>query len=87
MATPGGTEIDRVAAPKSLTAAQGQLRALQRRAARQQGPYDPQAQTRREPSKRWRRTRPGSAAHTPTPRSYAATCCTRPPPHWPNNTR
>lgn len=56
VATPGGTEIDRVAAPKSLTAAQSRLRALQRRAARQLGPHDPQARTRRQPSKRWRRT-------------------------------
>lgn len=40
VATPEGTEIDRVAAPKSLTAAQARLRALQRRVARQRGPYD-----------------------------------------------
>jgi len=56
VATPGGTEIDRVAAPKSLTAAQGRLRALQRRAARQHGPYDPATKTKQVPSKRWRRT-------------------------------
>jgi putative transposase len=56
VATPNGTEIARVAAPKSLTAAQGRLRALQRRAARQHGPYDPATRTRRAPSKRWRRT-------------------------------
>lgn len=55
VATPG-TEIDRVAAPKSLTAAQGRLRALQRRAARQHGPYDPATKTKQVPSKRWRRT-------------------------------
>jgi putative transposase len=56
VATPGGVEVDRVAAPKPLTAAQNRLRALQRQAARQQGPYDPTAQARRDPSARWRRT-------------------------------
>ena len=53
---PDGQEIRRVPAPKSLTAAQGRLRALQRRAARQQGPWNPAAGTRRPPSKRWART-------------------------------
>jgi putative transposase len=36
-AAPDGREIERVPAPKSLTAAQARLRALQRKAARQQG--------------------------------------------------
>ncbi len=56
VAAPDGIEVDRVAAPKSLTAAQGRLRALQRRAARQHGPYDPLTKTKQVPSKRWRRT-------------------------------
>ncbi|MQA64231.1 MAG: IS200/IS605 family element transposase accessory protein TnpB, partial [Actinophytocola sp.] len=56
VATPGGGEIARVPAPKSLTAAQARLRALQRRAARQQGPYDPSMRTKRQPSKRWQKT-------------------------------
>lgn len=56
IATPGGTEISRVAAPKSLTAAQARLRALQRRAARLHGPYDPASKTKQLPSKRWKRT-------------------------------
>ena len=56
LATPGGTEISRVSAPKSLTAAQARLRRLQRRAARQHGPYDPASKTKQTPSKRWRRT-------------------------------
>jgi putative transposase len=56
VATPDGREIKRVPAPKSLTAAQGRLRALQRKAARQQGPWDPVTRSRRPPSKRWRRT-------------------------------
>ena len=55
-AAPDGREIERVPAPKSLTAAQARLRALQRRAARQQGPWDPETRTRRPPSKRWART-------------------------------
>ena len=56
IAAPDGQEIGRVPAPKSLTAAQDRLRALQRRAARQQGPWDPGTRTRRPPSKRWART-------------------------------
>jgi putative transposase len=56
VATPDGREIGRVAAPKSLTAAQARLRALQRRAARQQGPYDPTRRARQRASKRWQRT-------------------------------
>ena len=53
VATPDGRELDRVPAPKSLTAAQARLRALQRRHARQVGPYDPSTKTKRRPSKRW----------------------------------
>jgi putative transposase len=56
IATPEGVEVDRVPAPKPLVAAQARLRALQRRASRQSGPYDPDTNARREPSKRWRRT-------------------------------
>ncbi|MFB1299595.1 IS607 family element RNA-guided endonuclease TnpB [Mycobacterium sp. pW049] len=56
IATPDGVEVERVTAPKSLSAAQSRLRALQRRAARQHGRYDPQTRTRQQPSKRWRRT-------------------------------
>jgi len=53
VATPDGREIIRVSAPKSLAAAQVRLRLLQRRAARQRGPYDPQTKTKQQPSKRW----------------------------------
>ncbi|MFC9474038.1 IS607 family element RNA-guided endonuclease TnpB [Nocardia sp. NPDC056952] len=56
IATPDGCEVARVQAPKPLTAAQARLRVLQRRAARQQGPYDPVAKARRRPSKRWQTT-------------------------------
>ena len=55
VATAGGVEVARVAAPKPLTRAQSRLRAAQRQAARRCGPYDPDTQTRREPSKRWER--------------------------------
>ncbi|HEY5854123.1 MAG TPA: IS607 family element RNA-guided endonuclease TnpB [Aldersonia sp.] len=57
VAEPDGTEVDRVPAPRPLTAAQARLRALQRRAARQHGPWDPVTNTPRAPSKRWRLTR------------------------------
>lgn len=56
VATPDGTEIDRVPAPKSLTKAQARLRMLARRAARQHGSFDPVTRTRQPPSKRWRAT-------------------------------
>ena len=55
MATADGVEVGRIAAPKPLTRAQSRLRAAQRQAARRCGPYDPDTQTRREPSKRWLR--------------------------------
>jgi putative transposase len=56
VATADGVEVDRIGAPKSLTAAQVRLRALQRRAARQRGRYDPATEAKQVPSKRWRRT-------------------------------
>jgi putative transposase len=56
VATPGGREVARTPAPKSLVAAQARLRALQRRASRQHGPYDPATQAKQRPSKRWQRT-------------------------------
>jgi putative transposase len=56
IAAPDGREIRRVPAPKSLTGAQARLRALQRKAARQQGPWNPETGTRRPPSKRWAKT-------------------------------
>ena len=55
VATADGVEVGRIAAPKPLTRAQSRLRAAQRQAARRCGPYDPDTQTRREPSKRWLR--------------------------------
>jgi putative transposase len=56
VATPDGTEVQRVPDPKPLTAAQSRLRALGRKAARQHGPYDPATRTKQQPSKRWQRT-------------------------------
>ncbi|MFD4442663.1 IS607 family element RNA-guided endonuclease TnpB [Nocardia sp. NPDC058519] len=56
IATPDGREVKRIPAPKPLTAAQSRLRVLQRRAARQQSPFDPVTKTRRRPSKRWQAT-------------------------------
>lgn len=54
--TPDGREVARVAAPRSAAAAQPRKRVLRRKAARQQGPYDPATKTKRRPSKRWRKT-------------------------------
>lgn len=56
VAAPDGTELERIPAPRSLNAAQARLRQLQRRAARQIGPYDQETKSKRQPSKRWRRT-------------------------------
>jgi len=56
VAAPDGTEVARIPAPKSLTAAQDRLRVLQRKAARQAGPYDPATKDKRQPSKWWQKT-------------------------------
>jgi putative transposase len=53
VATPQGRELDRVRAPKSLSAAQDRLRALQRRAARHIGPYNVATKAKQKPSNRW----------------------------------
>jgi len=53
VAAPGGAEVARVAAPRALAAAQARLRAIQRRAARQDGP---DRRAGRRGSNRWRRT-------------------------------
>lgn len=56
LATPDGSEIARIPAPAQLKQAQRVLRALQRKAARQAGPWDTTARRRQEPSKGWERT-------------------------------
>jgi putative transposase len=62
VAAPDGTELERILAPRSLACAQGRLRALQRKAARQVGPYDAKAKATQRPSNRWRRTQARIAA-------------------------
>ena len=55
-ATPDGSEVARIPAPRPLKRAQRQLRALQRKAVRQHGPREPGAtrtSPRREPSRGW----------------------------------
>jgi putative transposase len=56
VATPDGREVERVEAPKFLKLARRELRALQRKAARQHGPWDSATSTRREASTGWTRT-------------------------------
>lgn len=51
-----GVERRRVAAQRHLAAEIRRLRGLQRKAARQIGPFDPKAQQARQPSAGWRRT-------------------------------
>lgn len=51
-----GRELERVQAPRHLAEAQRRLRALQRKADRQVGPWDPTSQRRCHPSSGWRRT-------------------------------
>lgn len=55
-ATPDGREVMRVAAPRHLRAAATTLARLQRKAARQVGPYNPATRTRQTPSAGWYRT-------------------------------
>ena len=56
VSTPEGTEVDRVPAPKPLTAAHARLLVLERRSARRCGPFDSQTHSHRKPSNRWLRT-------------------------------
>ena len=56
VATPDGTQLVREPAPTDLTRAQLTLRALQRKAARQVGPWDGQHRRTQEPSAGWQRT-------------------------------
>ena len=55
-ATPDGRQLLRQHAPRELAHAARRLRALQRKASRQLGPWDHSSKTRREPSNAWRRT-------------------------------
>ena len=56
VADPGGNEVARHRAPRELKRARRKLRALQRKAARQLGPWDATTSTQRQPSTGWRRT-------------------------------
>lgn len=51
-----GQELERVQAPRHYAEAQRRLRALQRKAARQLGPWDPASNRHRDPSSGWRHT-------------------------------
>jgi putative transposase len=53
VADTGGHELERHRAPRELKAAHRTLRALQRKAARQVGPWDLATRTRRDPSCGW----------------------------------
>ena len=53
VADPDGTELARHRAPRELKQAQRTLRALQRKAARQVGPWDEMTRTKRDPSHGW----------------------------------
>jgi putative transposase len=75
VATPDGTGVARVPAPESLSAARARLRLLQRKAARQVGPYDVGTKRKQAPSNRWRRIqgRIGKDARTRGPRAHRRT--------------
>ncbi|MUL61186.1 transposase [Mycobacterium sp. CBMA 213] len=62
-ATPEGREVMRICAPKEFKQASRKLRALQRRAARQHGPWDAVVKTQRQPSTGWLRTQQVIAKH------------------------
>ena len=65
VADPDGVELARHPAPRELNQAQRKLRALQRKAARQVGPWDETTRCRRDPSQGWQRTqREISRVHT-----------------------
>ena len=56
VADPVGNELARHQAARELKTAHQKLRALQRKAARQIGPWDPARMTRRDSSRGWQRT-------------------------------
>jgi putative transposase len=56
VADPCGNELQRDRAPRELKQAQRKLRALQRKAARQVGPWDETARRKQRPSIGWQRT-------------------------------
>ncbi|WIB65977.1 IS607 family element RNA-guided endonuclease TnpB (plasmid) [Curtobacterium sp. MCBD17_040] len=56
VARPDGSEVERLRAPKDLAKAAATLKALQRQAARQVGPYDVVSKRRQQPSAGWLRT-------------------------------
>jgi putative transposase len=56
VADPAGNELRRDRAPRELKTAQRKLRALQRKAARQLGPWDQIARRKQKQSKGWERT-------------------------------
>jgi len=57
VAGPDGNGVERHRAPRALPQAQRKLRALQRKAARQVGPWDETTKGKQDPSKGWQRTR------------------------------
>ena len=57
VAGPAGNEVERHRAPRALKQAHRKLRALQRKAARQVGPWDETTRREQDPSKGWQRTR------------------------------
>jgi putative transposase len=56
VADPAGNELERHRAPRELKQAHRKLRALQRKAARQVGPWDETTRRKRQPSHGWMRT-------------------------------
>ncbi|WP_317160519.1 IS607 family element RNA-guided endonuclease TnpB [[Mycobacterium] appelbergii] len=56
VADPDGNELARHRAPRELRRAHQKLRAMQRKAARQVGPWDTSTFTKRRPSRGWERT-------------------------------
>ncbi len=87
IATPDGTEVGRVGAPKPLTRAQSRLRAAQRRAPGDAVPTIPRARRTGSPRTVGSAPRPGSGAFMRWwPRSGRMRS-TRPPRRWPPATR
>jgi len=56
VATADGRQIERVRAPRHLRGAQNKLKALQRKTARQVGPWDAKSKRRQDASRGWVRT-------------------------------
>lgn len=85
VATPDGREVARIPAPRPLEHVLSELARLQRKAARQQGPWDNATHPARSPRRGGRRLSTTSGGCITGSRTCVRTSSTKPPPCWPSS--